>query len=256
MSLVRLENRLGWRGAAVAATVFAAAVTSSADARASGPVQTWGKGTAGGALLGGEVIVIPLGAAGVNRGWPYFVFGGLGMVGGAIGGYFVDKQFAVQTNAMGVVTSGGPAEPSIFMLAGGLALVIPALVVSLNATAYRPPEGDRPEPANNRPARDAPVSPQPPDAQPGAAPPGGVPAPAPADVPPRGASFYHYRSSYRTATAGLPHIPTSLLDMYAGKVGFGLPAAQVKPLYSQAEMSRFGVNQGTEVRLPVFKALF
>jgi hypothetical protein len=54
----------------------------------------------------------------------------------------------------------------------------------------------------------------------------------------------------------MPHIPTSLLDMYRGNVGFGLPAVQVKPLYSQAELTRYGVPQGTEVSLPVFKAMF
>jgi hypothetical protein len=54
----------------------------------------------------------------------------------------------------------------------------------------------------------------------------------------------------------MPHIPTSLLESYQGKVGFGLPGVQVKPLYTQAEMVRYGVAQGTEVQVPVFKAMF
>jgi hypothetical protein len=243
MSLGRLKNPVA---AVVSATVFAAALTASSDADASGPVQTWGKGTAGGALLGGEVVIIPMGAAGVSRGWPYFVFGGLGMVGGAVGGYFLDKHFAYTTDAMGN-TTGGPAEPSMAMLAGGLALVIPAVILALNATAYHPPEGDRNEPANNQPAAEPPRP----------APPAAAPPPAPGEAPPPGStSYYRYHSGYRAEVAALPHIPTSLLESYRGKPGFGVPNVQVRPLYTQAEMVRYGVSQGTEVQVPVFKAMF
>jgi hypothetical protein len=251
MSLGRLQNRFV---ALTAAAAFTAVLSSPGEAAADGPVQTWGKGTVGGALLGAEVVVIPMGAAGLNRGWPYFVFGGLGMVGGAVGGYFLDQHFAVSTDAKGNVT-GGPATPSMIMLAGGLALVIPAVIVSLNATAYRPPDSDRNEPANNEPAKDAPKpSPGPsPGAIPGEAPPPGSTSSL------RGArerpAAYQYRS-YRGRVAAMPHIPTSLLDMYPGKMGFGLPAPQVRPLYTQTEMVRYGVSQGTEVQLPVFKAMF
>jgi hypothetical protein len=251
MSLGRLKSSLG---VVAAAAVFAATVTSTKDARAQGgPVQTWGKGTAGGALLGAEIIVIPLGAAGVNRGWPYFVFGGLGMVGGAIGGYFVDQKFHTSVDAMGN-TVGGPAEPSVFMLAGGLALIIPAIILPLNANVYRPPDTDRYEPANNEPSKDAPRPSAPPP--PAGAPPSAPPAGGDITAPPGPTSFYRYRSTYRAHLASVPHLPTSLLDVYTGKVGFGLPAAQVKPLYTQAEIYRYGVTQGTEVQIPVLKGTF
>jgi hypothetical protein len=246
MAFGSLQNRLG---AVTAATVFAATLTTSGDAGATGPVQTWGKGTAGGALLGGEVIVIPMGAAGLNKGWPYFVFGGLGMVGGAVGGYFLDKQFATGTDANGNQT-GGPAEPSMILLAGGLALVIPAVIVSLNATAYRPPDSDRNEPANNEPAKESPKpAPGPPPPNPGA-------APSPGATSSASFRYYQYHSSYRAHVVDMPHIPTSLLDSYAGKMGFGMPVPQLRPLYSQSELVRYGVAQGTEVQLPLFKAMF
>jgi hypothetical protein len=54
----------------------------------------------------------------------------------------------------------------------------------------------------------------------------------------------------------MPHIPTSLLDSYAGKVGFGLPVPQLRPLYSQSEIVRYGVTQGTDVQFPIIKAMF
>ncbi len=246
-------------GAAVAAGL----VALSADAGAAGPVTPTGKGIVGGALLGGEVVTIPMGAAGLNKGWPYFVFGGLGMVGGAVGGYFVEKATAVD----GTTGKGGPAEPALYMLAGGMALVIPALVLSLNATAYRPPDSDRNEPASNEPASDAP-KPTPVPPAPGAAPaaPGAGPAPGSTSskspsspsAPKSGPAHpvYRYRSSFRGELASMPHVPTGLIDMFHGKLGLGLPAVEVRPLYTQSEMFKYGVAQGTEVKLPLFKAMF
>src|SRR5262249_59890793 len=105
-----------------------------------------GKGIVGGALLGAEVVDMTMGVIGVEKGWPYFVFGGLGAVGGGIGGYFVEQN--------------APTEASLYMLAGGMALVIPTLVLSLNATKYRPPESEQQiEPVSNQPAAEPPQPP-------------------------------------------------------------------------------------------------
>lgn len=101
--------------------------TSIPEARAD-EVSPTGKGISGGALLGAEVVTIPMGIAGVHSGWAYLVGGVLGAGGGAVGGYFVEQSS---------LNGQGP----VYMLAGGLALVIPALVLSLNATRYRPSEG-------------------------------------------------------------------------------------------------------------------
>jgi len=257
MSLGRLQNPLRNRAAALAAgAAFASVLAATGDAGATGPVEVTGKGIVGGGLLGAEVVTITMGAIGVEKGWPYFVFGGVGMIGGGIGGYFVEKATAVTVT--GTTQSGGPAEPALYMLAGGMALVIPALIVSLNATAYKPPDSDRNEPANNEPAKEAPKPA--PGPSPGAAPP-------PADAPAPGGTAhntYQYRSRFRGELAGLPgglpgglpHIPVSLLDAYKGKLGLGVPAVEVRPLYTQREMWTYGVGQGTEVRLPLFKAMF
>jgi hypothetical protein len=242
MFLGRLQNRLSslsLRALGLAGATLAAVLAVSGDAGAYGPVEVTGKGIVGGALLGGEVVTITMGAAGLRKGWPYFVFGGVGMVGGAIGGYYVEKKTAVVVN--GSVQSGGPAEPAMLMLAFGMGLVIPALVISLNATAYKPPESDRTEPANNEPASDSPKP---------------SPAPAPAAAPAPTSHNTRYKAHFRSEIAEMPHIPTSLLDMYRGKLALGVPAVAVQPLYSQSEMWKYGVAQGTEVRLPVFKATF
>ena len=116
-----------------AAVAGAALLAAPSEARADGPVSPTGKGIVGGALLGGEIVTMPMGIAGLKPWWPYLVFGGLGSVGGAIGGWGVERATAGTTSAAGT-TTGATAEPALYMLAGGLALLIPTLVVSLNAT--------------------------------------------------------------------------------------------------------------------------
>ena len=205
-------------GLTASAMLLAASNASAQTTPASEAVQPTGKGIVGGALLGGEVVDLTLGIVGVNRGWPYLVFGALGAVGGGIGGYFVEQNTA------------GMAEVDAYMLAGGMALVIPTLVVSLNATMYRPPEvtntTNTTEPANNQPAV-------------------GPAAPQPAPLQTR-----------RLLQRPKEHFAFSLVDVYKGSVAMGLPALQVKPLYTQREMWTYGVQQGSEVRVPLFYATF
>lgn len=237
MSLGRFDKRIAVLLAAGAAIVTTLA--SAREASAAGPVSPTGKGIVGGALLGGEVVTITMGAIGVEKGWPYFVFGGLAAAGGGVGGYFVEKATKGTADASGNVTGATP-EPALYMLAGGMALLIPALVVSLNATAYQPPETDRVEPASNEPAKDGTkVLP------PGAAPP-----------PPAGPAPTTKKRVRPSRERVALHVPISIVDVYKGKIALGLPALEVRPLYSPQEMFQYGVAQGSEVRLPVFKAMF
>jgi hypothetical protein len=196
----------------------AAIVVAPGDARAqtttASSVSPTGKGTVGGALLGGEVVCLTMGAVGVEKGWPYWVFGGVGAVGGGIGGYVVDSQ----------EKSSGTAEPSLYMLAGGMVLLIPTLIVSLNATAFHPPDAEVKEPVNNEPA----------------------------NAPPRPGA----KAKAKTRTADAAHVPVSLVDVSRGQLAMGVPAVQLKPLYSQKEVWQFGVAQGTEVTFPVLRAVF
>lgn len=233
MSLGQIQKRL--TAVAVAAATFAVALAGSpTEARAqeapeTGAVTATGKGIVGGGLLGAEVVCITMGAVGVSRGWPYFVFGGVGAVGGAIGGYFVEQS--------------GTAEPSLYMLAGGLGLIIPTLIISLNATAYKPPDTDRQnEPVTNEPSRDAPA----------AAP----MAPAPMTGAPPTTRREHRGPTLAKASPVYPHIPLSVVDVYKGKIALGVPALELRPLYSSRELWQYGVAQGTELRMPLFKTMF
>lgn len=137
----------GLAGAAVAFSVLAGApgrADAQDAAQAADSVSGDAKGVVGGALLGGEVVMLSLGAFGVERAWPYLVFGGVGAVAGGLAGYLVES------------TDPSPEVP-LFMLAGGMALVIPTFIVTLNATAYKPPATDQNEPLRNEPAAEPPL---------------------------------------------------------------------------------------------------
>jgi hypothetical protein len=176
-------------------------------ARAEDPVVGTGKGIVGGALLGGEVVTFGLGIAGVEDGWPYLVFSAAGAVGGGIGGYFIE--------------SNTDAEVPIYLLAGGMALVIPAVVVALDATRYRPPAGTEDE------MKPTGAPPQP----------GLTVTTAQLEAPP-----------------ALP--PVSLVDVREGSFSVGLPLVSVAPTYSRRELAELGVTQHAELRLPLVSAQF
>ena len=84
------------------------------------------KGMIGLGLIGAELgFVIPA-LAGARDTWVYIVFPILGAGGGATAGYFLLEQ------------GDGEPEAAVAVLTAGMALVIPALVITLAATAYEP----------------------------------------------------------------------------------------------------------------------
>jgi len=140
------------------------------------------------------------------------------------------------------------------MLAVGVGLVIPALVLSLNQMRYQPSENATEDHApTNAPPADpglpsgsavtpAPTTPSP--TTPTAAPPAvTAPPAAPAAVPP-------------PAGGGGKPPALSLLDMNGGSMRIGVPVPEVRPLYSMSELRQFGMAQQTEVRMPLVKIAF
>jgi hypothetical protein len=195
-------------------------------------VSPTGKGIVGGALLGGEVVTITESLFKVHPGWAYALGGGLGAVRGGIGGFFVEQA-----------SSNGDAP--VALLAGGMALIIPALVLSLNATRYQPSESateDKPPadvaPANPGVSGGSAVTGPPPGTD--SAPPPAMPNPSP--VPP-----------------ATPGPPLSLLDVNLpaeSGLRVGVPVPQVRQMYSTLEQKTYGLPQRTEVRMPVFRLTF
>ena len=98
------------------------------------------KGITGGVLVGAEVVLITEAALGIEPAWLYVVGGVAGAGGGAVAGYYIGKSVS-------------PKPPS-FLLAGGIALVIPALIGVISATSFQPPETYKQELA---PEDDAPL---------------------------------------------------------------------------------------------------
>jgi hypothetical protein len=84
------------------------------------------KGMVGLGLIGAELgFVIPA-VAGLNETWAFIVFPIVGAAGGAVGGYLLFDS------------GGGSPELSVAMLTAGMALIIPATVITLSATSYNP----------------------------------------------------------------------------------------------------------------------
>lgn len=227
-TVARSRNRK--RGVLALSTLLGAtALTAFVPTAQADEVSPTGKGIVGGALLGSEVVTITESLFGVHPGWAYALGGGLGAVGGGIGGFFVEQA-----------SSNG--EAPVYMLAGGMALIIPALVLSLNATRYRPSESateDKPPPgiapANPGSVGGSAVVGPGADAPPPAAPPAAAPPPA------------------------TPGPPLSLLDVdLHGQSGLrlGVPVPQVRQMYSTSEQRAYGLPQHSEVRMPVFRLTF
>ncbi len=202
----------------------AACLTVSGDARADN-VSPTGKGIVGGALLGGEAVTIVESLAGVRPGWAYWVGAIVGAGGGAVGGWAIEQASFSNDGAVPMA-----------LLAGGLGLVIPAIVLSLDATRFRPEEGATED--------HMPVGPA---AEPGSVggsvvgspPPSTQPTPPVSPPPPSGSPP-----------------PQSLLDMHKGEFRVGVPVPDVRPVFSMVDQRQYGMHAQTELRMPVLRVTF
>jgi hypothetical protein len=226
--------------AAVTASVFALSTltASMASAQTEATVSPDGKGIVGGALLGAEVGTIVESIAGVHSPWVYVVTDLVLGIGGGIGGWEVEQQ---------VENHGWDVRVPVFMLAGGLGLIIPAVVLTLNATRYQPSENA----SEDHAPTNAPV------ANPGA-PGGSIVGPSPA-APSSTPSPAAYPPSPNNGGATPPPPtppPQSLFDVNGDGMRLGLPVPQVRPMFSANEMRQYGLTQQTEVRMSLLKIAF
>ncbi|HVH43088.1 MAG TPA: hypothetical protein VM925_12125, partial [Labilithrix sp.] len=162
-----------------------------------------------------------------------------------VGGYFVEQ--AVDDGRI-------PA----YMLAGGLALLIPAVVVALDATRYMPSEGAR----EDRPVNLPPSDPGKPGgssvvgAEPGT-PPATTPGPGSATTPPTAPSPTPTPAPGGGGTQA-PRAPqSSLINLRNGELALGVPVPEVRPVLGSVERARMGAdNRGSELRFPVVRVTF
>jgi hypothetical protein len=219
------KRKLGRYGILGAAALAAAVTLAPQTARAEGPATPAGKGIAGGIMLGAEVVMIPIAIGGVEPWWPYLLGGVLGGAAGGVGGWGVEQT--------------GSTEASVYMLAGGMALVIPTIVGVLNVTAYNTEEdtGDEETGEGETPATDAAPDVGTPPTAPGAAP--GAPVGQPA-----------------TSRRHRSRMPLGLVGVDERGIRPGVPAVELLQLYSDVEVAKYGVTQGTELRVPVVTGSF
>lgn len=226
---------------AVSAALVAAVCSSSSDANAAAEVSGSGKGIAGGALLGAEIGFLGLSAFGAKQTWTYYTIPPLLAVGGGVGGYFIEQN--------------SEPEVPIYMLAAGMALVIPTVVITLSANAYRPSSED------STPADAVPTT--------GTAPVqgsvevgGGAAAPAATGgatggagtsttMPPAPAQHKPKKTSLRDTSRTF-----ALVDFDESTLRVGIPLVHVKPAYTQDEIAKFGLAQRYEVHAPVVNVAF
>ncbi|MEI9935654.1 MAG: hypothetical protein WDO69_00385 [Pseudomonadota bacterium] len=216
-------------------------------------VSTTGKGAVGGGLLGAEIVLVTEAAFKVQPGWAYLVGGVGGAAAGSVGGYFIERDANPKT--------------TMLMLAGGMALVIPTTVAVLSATAYEPPASY----TQDRAPTDEPVA-EPP--QPNGAP---TPVPTPATTSPSGNEVTapppvvsppaatpaptssrptRKARAHRTLPLDYHLSPPALFGISTEALTLGVPAVEVRNVYSRQELAMYGVNQATELRVPLLSVLF
>jgi hypothetical protein len=226
------------------------------SAHAEDAVSTTGKGIIGGGLLGAELVLATEAAFKVQPGWAYLVGGVGGAAAGSVGGYFIEQDASPKT--------------TMLMLAGGMALVIPTTVAVLSATAYEPPASytqDRapadepiaepPQPSGAPTPAPAPTLTSPSGTEVTAPPPAPVVSP-PATTPPGPTSSRPSRKSnaHRTLPLDYHLSPPALIGVSTDALTLGVPAVEVRNVYNRNELAMYGLNQATELRVPVLNVLF
>jgi hypothetical protein len=202
---MRFRSALGALGLASALIVPARAGAEPGD-----PSPT-GKGITGGALLGAELVTGVEAATGVDSTWAYVGGGLAGAAGGGVGGYFLEQDAG--------------AKVPLLLLAGGMALIIPATVLVLNATAYRPPT----DYVEDTPPSDEPVA-----------------------DPPRPSARLPVRKAHRKAQP----LPPALIAIQPERLMLSIPAPEVGYVYTREEIASLGVKQATQVRIPLLDVRF
>lgn len=206
-------------------------------------VPPTGKGIAGVALLGAEAVVFTEALIGVRSSTAYLLGAAGGAVAGGVGGYFIEQA----------VSDG--RIPS-YLLAAGLALIIPALVITLDQTRYLPTEGAREDkPVNNLPASDpgkpggsAVIGAEPKPATP-ATPSTTLPGGTPPPTTPSGGAGGGPPSPARG--------PQSLINLQGTGLSVGMPVPEVRPVFTASQKKSLGVESAAnEVRFPVVRVTF
>jgi hypothetical protein len=173
------------------------------------------KALVGGALLGAEFGTSAAALSDAEPWWVYLVAGAGASSVGALGGYYADRA--------------DDPRLSTLILAGGMALAIPAAVLVIDATVFRERLDyvqDQPPLAN--PSEDAQTS---------------IKRSSP-------------RRHGKRRTARSSAFEPTLLGLDGDGLRLGLPNIEFHHVYSEADLFELGVAQLTEIRFEVFQCRF
>ena len=270
---------------------FAAPLLASSLAKAqSAEPPVTGKGLVGGALLGGEVVMLTEAAIKVRPAWAYYIGGVVGAIGGGVGGHFLESHM--------------DSKEAMYMLSAGMLLVIPTAVAAMNAVSYDTPlEYTQDNPPTDEPSDDLPTGtgatnpgsnmPTMPAVNSQTAPPSGAPpaasptvppaaaptapaAPPPATAPPPEAAppatpnpttspapTQPQGSRKQTQVRAVAHYRArpnlqlpALVRVSGSQLALSVPAIEIRDTYTRREVAMYGVKQQTEVRVPLFQMAF
>ncbi len=180
------------------------------------------KGLIGLGLIGAELgLVIPA-AAGLDDTWALITFPAVGALGGALAGHFL-------------IDNNNREKAAVAVLVGGLALVVPSVVLTLALTAYDPDDEEgvateiEGEPEEFGDEEEGTVS------------------EPPAEVETESAALH--RARVARAGGGLVRV---------GEAGWmlGVPNVSLMPTFTQDELALFGGRQQNELRLSLFSGAF
>jgi hypothetical protein len=206
--------------AAFAATLVIGSATFTQSAQAqvmTTQVKSVPKGAVGLGLIGAEIGLVLPAAVGLHETWAFIVFPLVLGAGGAVGGYFAFDD-------------PNSPEGGVAMLAVGMALIIPSVVLTLALTSYDP--GDEADGGGEDDELDEEFGGS-----------GGAESPPPEDSARRDAR------ERAVAGAGLLHVGSRQLSL-------GVPGVTIRPTLTAEEIQRYGGSASAEVNIPVVSGAF
>jgi hypothetical protein len=229
---------------AVSGVMLAASVPAMAN---DSPVSGTGKGIAGGALLGEEVGLVTLSLAGAKQSWMYLTIPTALAIGGGIGGYFIEKDKV-----------GTDAQVPVYMLAAGMALIIPAVVITLSANTYNPGSEDSTPPeavGTDSGMGSSGLGVKVDTTSTGGTGGGTGTTTTTPTTPPK------HKPSIKSGDGGddgaqLRLRPPALVNLDDTRLTLAMPIVKLEPIYSRDEIKQFGVEQRYQVEAPIFNVAF
>jgi hypothetical protein len=212
-----------------------------------GRITALPQGTIGCALLGAEAVILIEGAAGVRNRWILLGTGALGLIGGGVGGYFMDAAIDSGVNALPVGQRSAMPMISTATLAVGLGLIIPTAIMYVSATMYHPE--DTHTETDEGAAANAPLE----ESVGGS---GGTSGTAPSGGSSGGSTTAPAEGGGGGGRSVRRVGPEALLNFRPGQFRLGVPALSVGNAYTMTEMVQYGVAPMSEWRVPVLTATF